>query len=455
MSEKYESPVQESGKRIPKEKDPLNKFSWDSAPKFLTEMLRKNAEKLGANPEMQVFMEQIIRELLMTKSEQKKYLRPNTVSYAYRQNYEELKKNVPRLNIAAGLTIEQILALDRHFHRTYVNNNIVAGVLQRYGCTGYMSGKKWEMKHHKLTDLGTPYFSQSFRNLGEITVGPEGIKTTGYGWGAKYEIPFTTLDMAAGGIYDPEYWLIFFLAQKMGIFGDERLLLGGAGRTTTGRGAPALQGLYNSASPNPMTDLIITPSTDMNFDAGKGDFDEAFEDSMTEFMSNSVFGAGGTIGSNNVFITTSGIATETYMHDATTLDFKTLYQVLQDKWFVSNNIGAWYVSDNLVSTALASMTSATQAALMIKASPNYIRRTVVYPLQRKILSEKFKTYPDDVAFAYITGDILQMYDGNACQAFHGSTSNAVCTLRGFVMNGLFMDGQTTGIKARQPPPGVY
>lgn len=443
-------PIQNSGKRIRPEKDPLNKFSWDSAPKFLTDMLKKNVARLGAPEQMKGFMEQMIRELLMTNSEQKKYLRPDPVPYSYRANYEEMMRDPnihKRLNIASGLTIEQILALDRHFHRTYVNNNVIAGILQRYGCTGYMSGKKWEMKHHELSHLGDPKFSQTFRNLGELVVGPEGVKSTGYGWGMKYEIPFTTLDMAAGGIYDPDYWSIFFLSQQMGIFGDERLLLGGVGRTTTGKGAPLLKGLANHTT----VDAVITPGTACAYSSGKANFDEAYEDSMTEFMSNSVFGAGGTIGGENVFITTSGIATETYLHDATTLHYKTLYQILQNKWYRSNNIGSWYVSDNLVSTALASMTSATQAALMIKASPNYIKRTVVYPLQRKILSEKFKTYPDDIAFAYITGDILQVYDGNATQMLKGAASMAVANLRGFIMNGLFMDGQTGGIKALQAP----
>jgi hypothetical protein len=118
-------------------------------------------------------------------------------------------------------------------------------------------------------------------------------------------------------------------------------------------------------------------------------------------------------------------------------------------------LDSWYISDNLTSTATASIAKDTQRWLMFVASPNYIRRTVVYPLQRKILSERFKTYPDDIAFAYITGDILQVYDNNAIVG-PGSDSNAgsgthgKCTYAGWDMNRLFMDSNTVALRALRP-----
>ena len=443
-----EAPVQNSGIGIRPEKDPLNRFDgWDTAPDFLLKMVANSKDPQGAKG----FMEQVIRELNMTPREQKKYLRPDPVSHAYRENYQELLREIPRLNVnPTGLTIEQILASDRHFHRTYVNNNVAAQIFARYGLTKYMDGKKWEIKHHKLTNYGWPKFSHDFKDLGFVQVGPEGIKSEGYGWGAAFEIPFTTLDMASGGTYDVEYWYLFFLAQCMGIFGDERIWLGGTGRNTSNKGAPNLKGLLNWTDKAGNNRAGITsPSTEGGFSSGKADIEDNFQDICTEYHSNSVYGSGQT---PIVYATTPGICAETYVHDSTVGDLKTDYQILQHKWFKDGGpMAAWYCSDNMCSVAKASMDNSTQKWVSFMADPAYIRRTVVYPLQRKILSEKFKTYPDDIAFAYITGDILQVYDHNAIVGW-GSTNNTfnTCTYTGWDMNRLFMDNSSGGMRAYRP-----
>lgn len=445
MSERYErfepAPIQNSGKGIKEGKDPLDRWEgWESAPKFVKEYAERFNTAFNGNGKG--FMEQVIRELYMTPREQRKYMRPDPIPAVYRENYQELKKENLKLNAnPTGLTIEQILGMDRHFHRTYKNTNVAAQILQRYGSTSYMSGKKWEIKHHKLTEYNWPKFSHDFKNLGFIDVAPEGVKNTGYGWGAAYEIPFTIMDMAAGGTYDPDYWHLFFLSEKMGIFGDERLWLGGAGRNTTGKGAPNLKGLMNHGSIVNLT----SPSTDGGFSGGLADFNDNFADILTSWKSNSVYAP-----ASNVYVSTPGIAAETTLHDSTAGDLKTLYQQLQDKWFVSGEFNSWYISENIVSTALTSMTNSTQEFFSMKVGPSYIKRTVVYPLQRKILSEKFKTYPDDIAFAYITGDILQVYDPNCLITSH-ATSACKTQVKGWRMNGLFMDGNTVYQKAYQPP----
>ena len=76
---------------------------------------------------------------------------------------------------------------------------------------------------------------------------------------------------------------------------------------------------------------------------------------------------------------------------------------------------------------------------MFKNHPNYIKRTIVYPLQRKAILNK--KYSDDVAFAYFTGDILTVYDANAIVM---SASDVVTNYKGWTMNGLFMDANTRG-----------
>jgi hypothetical protein len=437
-------PIQASGRTIRKDKDPLNKFDWESAPKWLSDMAERANFGFNTQVETKQFMEQFIRELLMSPDEQRKYLRPDPIPHAYRANYQELRENEPRLNVnPTGLTIEQILSIDRHFHRTYVNNNIAAQMLQDAGVTRYMSGKKWEMKHHKLTNYGFPMFSHDFRNLGAIQVGPEGVKSTGYGWGAKYEIPFTTIDMAAGGVYDIQQWYVFFLAQQMGTFGDERIWLGGVGRNTTGKGAPNLTGMCNDGSRVNVTQ----PNTDLGYSDGKADFEAVFRGGLSSYYTNQVFAQP----VKNYLVTTPGIAAQTYIEDSTVGDLKTLAQQLQHKWFINGPLSKWYVSNNIDDTALGSYTKATQAAFMFRLGPQYMRRTVVYPLQRKILSEAHKDYPDDIAFAYITGDILQFYDKNILIHFAAGTSNAKSEIAGWDMNGLFMSPSLTKMEAYRPP----
>jgi hypothetical protein len=303
-----------------------------------------------------------------------------------------------------------------------------------------MSGRKWEIKHHKIIDYGWPKFSQSFHDLGFIQVAPEGVKSTGYGWGAAYEIPFTTIDMAAGGTYDPDYWSLFFLGEKMGIFGDEVGFLGGAGRNTTGRGAPNLKGLVNNSSV--ATNALTSPAADCGFSDGKADFEDNFIDIKNSWYGNKVYAP-----SPTVYVSTPGIAAQTYVEDSAVGDLKTLYQQIQHKWFQSGAIDSWWISHNLKSTAEASMTKNTQQYLAIKATPNYIRRVVVYPLQRKILSDKYKTFPDDIAFAYITGEIQQIYDANAILT---NTSSCKAEYRGWETNGLFMTANSAGPRALRP-----
>lgn len=440
------APIQNSGKRIRPENDPLNRFSWDTAPKFLVDMVER-VNSVDEKLEMKGFVEQVARELLMTPAEQKNYLRPDPVPYDYRLNWAYLaeqtpvlKENAKRGNVnPTGLTIEQILAQDRHFHRTYRNNNTAAQILSRHGCTEYASWKKWEIKHHKLTDYGWPKFTKTFHELGYIDVGPEGVKHEGMGWGAAYEIPFTTVDMAAGGIYDPEYWLLYFLAEKMGRFGNQRLWLGGAGENTADSQAPSLTGLVNLSGAVSLT----SPSTDYGFSGGKTDFEDCFQDALRSWYGNSVFGS-----NTNIWVTTPGIGAEATNNDSTVGDLKTLTQQLQHKWFQTGEMTEWWIDKDIVATTVSSMTKTTQKYVFFKASPRYVKRTVVYPLQRKILSEKHKTYPDDIAFAYITGDILQCYDTNSIIV---CGSSAKCQATGWRLNGLFMSASEINYRAFRPP----
>ena len=194
-------------------------------------------------------------------------------------------------------------------------------------------------------------------------------------------------------------------------------------------------------------DHVTAPATDLGYSDGKADFEDAWGDGLTGWFTNQVYASP----VKNYYVSTPGIAAQTFIEDSAAGDLKTLYQQLQHKWFMSGHLSKWYVSMNIISTALASYTKAHQAAFMFKLGPQYVRRTVVYPLQRKILSEAHKDYPDDIAFAYITGDILQVYDVNCLIHLAASTSAAKSEIGGWTMNGLFMSSDSRDMSAYRPP----
>ena len=412
---------------FPANKDPLNRvFDWESAPEHLT--------KYKENAQAKLFIEDVIRTAVMTKDESRKYSNVG-IPESYKKHYQLLLKHCKKLNAnPAALTIEQLLARDRHFHRTYRNFTPLAGMLDRFGSTFFLDQKAWEMKSHTLTDYNFPKFTNDFIHLGSIDVGIEGVKHVGRGWGILEEISFARLDMSRGGIYDPDFWYSFFLAQNMGIFTDERLALGGLGEHTTGKGAPNLTGLYNTASK-----ATITPgvTNDNNMTAGITDWNDLMIKLLGSTFGNNVFAR-----ATNVLVTTSGLAAEMYFNDNAVGETKSLYQRFQEKWMMSGALAAWYIDNNIEADANA---VATQKLMLLKLGPNYIRRYVVYPLQRKARLDK--VYSDDLKMAFITGDILVRYDANAIVT---DDADNTTTSAGLMTNGLFMDATTGRMKPAAP-----
>ena len=412
---------------FPANKDPLNRvFDWESAPDHLT--------KYKENAQAKSFIEDVIRTAVMTKDESRKYSNVG-IPETYKKHYQLLLKHCKKLNAnPAALTIEQLLARDRHFHRTYRNFTPLAGMLDRFGSTFFLDQKAWELKSHTLTDYNYPKFTNDFIHLGSIDVGIEGVKHTGRGWGMMEEISFARLDMARGGIYDPDFWYSFMLSQKLGIFTDERLALGGLGENTTGRGAPNLTGLYNTASK-----ATITPglTNDNNMTAGIEDWNDLMVKLLGSTFGNNVFAP-----ATNVLVTTSGLAAEMYFNDNAVGETKSLYQRFQEKWIMSGAIAAWYIDNNIEADDNA---VTTQKLMMLKLGPNYIRRYVVYPLQRKARLDK--VYSDDLKMAFITGDILVRYDANAIVT---DDADNTTTSAGLMTNGLFMDASSGRMQPAAP-----
>ena len=109
---------------------------------------------------------------------------------------------------------------------------------------------------------------------------------------------------------------------------------------------------------------------------------------------------------------------------------------------MSGALAAWYIDNNIEADANA---VATQKLMMLKLGPNYIRRYVVYPLQRKARLDK--VYSDDLKMAFITGDILVRYDANAIVT---DDSDNTTTSAGLMTNGLFMDASSGRMQPAAP-----
>jgi len=212
------------------------------------------------------------------------------------------------------------------------------------------------------------------------------------------------------------------------------LCLGGLGENTTGRGAPNLTGLYNTASK-----ATITPglTNDNNMTAGIVDWNDLMIKLLGSTFGNAVFAP-----ATNVLFTTSGLAAEMYLNDNAVGETKSLYQRFQEKWMMSGAIAAWYIDNNIEKDTNA---VATQKLMMVKMGPNYVRRYVVYPLQRKARLDK--VYSDDLKMAFITGDILVRYDANAIVT---DDADNTTTLAGLMTNGLFMDATTQRMAPAAP-----
>ena len=121
---------------FPANKDPLNRvFDWESAPDHLT--------KYKENAKAKSFIEDVIRTAVMTKDESRKYSNVG-IPETYKKHYQLLLKHCKKLNAnPAALTIEQLLARDRHFHRTYRNFTPLAGMLDRFGSTFFLDQLSW------------------------------------------------------------------------------------------------------------------------------------------------------------------------------------------------------------------------------------------------------------------------------------------------------------------------
>lgn len=350
--------------------------------------------------------------------------------------------NSKKLNADPSLmTDESTYEVLQYLARTWYEQQPLASVLSPVTTT--MTKPAWMIKWYTVNDAEYPEFTaggpNAFRNIEAFHLGVEPSTAPGIGAGLRYDISWT-LRKEANGIYDPEQWHNYEGMKKFGVFWDERLALGTAGEHTSGD--LGILGLFNATGL--LTEPVgITVDSDLT---ATGDVDAMIYQFLGDMRNFKEPG-------HNVLLTTSGVASEVFMHDATT--DRTEYEKIYNKWFASGMVGKWVVDDNILN---ATPGTGTQRAMMFRLSEHAVRRVIAYPFQKKPIANV--EFADDLAFLFLTADILTFTDDALAQgtyAYYSASANVDVTNAGFVRNGVFMQGRITeGVPPVNPPkPKFY
>ena len=328
-----------------------------------------------------------------------------------------------KLNADPGLlTDEQIYAMDQQLVRTYYSANVGAQIMAPV--TTYMPNPRWVSQHYTITGDTFPEFSKgsatAFRTIKSLKLGVEPTLNQGVGGAIKWELPFTLLKEGADGAYSPDFWHSYKAGEVFGKFWNQRILLGTAGENTSGD--IGITGLHNFSG---LTTQAGGAGADNNM-AAAGDVDATLRLVLGNLLT--VYEPG-----DNVFISTSGVATELFAHDSTYTD-STEVERVRKKFFNTGLVSRWYVDNDMEADTNA---TSTGRFMMVRMSPSTVNREIIYPFQKKPLNTK--EFEDDLAYALIMADLIKYYNASAgviCAADQTTTS------AGIVHNGLFMTGSS-------------
>lgn len=340
------------------------------------------------------------------------------------------------------LTDESLYELIQYLARTWYEEIPLAQLLAPVTTT--LTKPAWRIKWYKVNDAEYPEFTaggpSAFRNLEAFKLGVEPLSATGVGAAVRYDLAWTLLKESSG-IYDPAQWHNTQAMTRFGVFWDERIALGTAGEHTSGD--LGVTGLFNATG---LLTQAIGAGGDNNITAA-GDLDTMIYGFLGDMRTFKEPG-------QNILLTTSGVASEALLHDSTTTN-RTEYEIIKRKYFNSGLVSKWIIDDNILNATPA---TGTQRAMMFRLSDHAVKRVIVYPFQKKPLANM--EYSDDIAFAFLTADVISFVDTAAAQgtyAYVSSNAGVVSTNAGFIANGLFMQGETSAVNPATPPrpPGFF
>jgi hypothetical protein len=329
------------------------------------------------------------------------------------------KKLAKRMNAdPSGLTDEQIFALDNTIIKTAYDQNIYGKIIGSVR-SAQAGNVRWTNKNYKLDeDLLYPGLTRDFKNPVLIKLGVEPAQTTGIGMAIGYEISWTQLAEARGGLYSPDFYHSMVASERMGILQDEM----GWNGTLAGHnfnGDMGVKGLFNHASVQSGT--WSDPTTLWNNKKALENFAGKLK---------GVYQAG-----KRILVTTSGLASQLFYNMTTTGNIDTELSLI--KKYFNNYFDEWWVSDRLYSAGAGTPTAVantTQCAMGIIVGPTLQKHEDIYPMQTKPMANK--EYAEDIKEIILYGYNLIQY---GVQLHPTVVASAITTTdTGFIKNGRFL-----------------
>jgi hypothetical protein len=311
-------------------------------------------------------------------------------------------------NVSASLTDEQVYALDSQLIKTVYDTDIFAQIMGGAGIT--KSSNSWMSKNYKVNETNIPYpaLSRDFRDppVFKLGVEPEGFK--GMGCAIAYEIPWTEIAEAKGGVYDPDFYHALVASERMGRTLDGMGWYGGASAyATAGNADSGIKGILNDASIQTFTGTGLTTRLGL-----RTALFEACQDLAKVYQPG-----------KQILVTTKGIYEEAVMLLAGYYTEATEFSIIKRDLFDTGIIDEWWVTDKIYNSLSDPSVSQQQMALM-KIGPMLQKNQVVYPLQTKPMATK--EYPDDIREALLYGNVFCQYG----VAVHPVTLSADLTTTG-------------------------
>ena len=342
----------------------------------------------------------------------------------YIDHVARFNKQVKRTNVPSEVTMESLYELDTFITQIYYDANIMGRILAPI--TKVMRLPKWQSRKYNLTgDQYAAFTRKEFTNPPFFKLGLEKEMDIGLGWYIAYELSWTLLDEARGGIYEIEARHAAKAAEMMGLIENGRLAIGTETHRKQGDDL-GITGLMNMAG----VQKVAAGATADNDVKAQGDIEYSFNAGLD--LLRGVFEPG-----EIIVISTAGFAQECIDQEHATTGEKDVVEIWK-AFFATGRIQEWWICNDLTPTTLA---ATNQRAFMFKRGANTIAREIIYPLQTIPLENKMTAR--DIKEMYIKADLLKAYNANAVVAFwHTTQKYSITTTKiGNLQNGLFLSGK--------------
>lgn len=342
----------------------------------------------------------------------------------YTERFNKDIKAGERKNVPSHVTMESLYELDTFISQIYYDTNLLGRILAPV--TKVQRLPKWQSRRYKQTgDQYAKFTRKEFTNPPFFKLDVEKYMEEGLGWYIAYELSWTLLDEARGGIYEIEARHAAKAAEMMGLIENGRLAIGT--ETNRKRGDDlGLTGLLNDAG----AQQVAAGAGADNDVTAQGDIEFTFNAGLDALKG--VFEPG-----EIIVVSTAGFAQECIDQEHATTGEKDVVEIYK-AFFATGRIQEWWICNDLTPAAL---TTTNQRCLMFKRGPALQSREIIYPLQAIPLENKLTA--QDIKEMYIKADLLKLINADSVIAFWETTPkySITTTKAGNLQNGLFLSGK--------------